>query len=184
MQEYRFRCGNHLFNDIREKARQIGLPRATVESSIEELRNVCLTSTCESGSTNLGNLLEKWQQCADAGFKEPMTSFCSYVSRYIMPVVRDRVISENAQLAGFPQFSKALYTQNVSESGNAMLKNWTGFKESDVDSFILDLKEMVMREDDVARALVGLESPYEVLEEFRLFLSKSADHLINPDLSK
>ena len=114
-----------------------------------------------------------------------MTSFCSYVSRYIMPVVRDRVISENAQLAGFPQFSKALYTQNVSESGNAMLKNWTGFKESDVDSFILNLKEMVMREeDDVARALVGLESPYEVLEEFRLFHSKSADHLINPDLSE
>ena len=44
---------------------------------------------------------------------------------------------------------------------------------------------MVMREeDDLARALVGLDSPYEVLEEFRLFLSKSADHLINPDLSE
>lgn len=49
-------------------------------------------------------------------------------------------------------------THNVSESGNAMLKNWTGFKEKDVDSFILDLKEMVTREeDDVARALAGLE---------------------------
>ena len=133
-----------------------------MESSIEELRNVCLTSTRESGSTNLGNLLEKWRQFADAGFKEPMNRFCSYVSRYIIPAVRDRVISENAELAGFPQFSKALYTQNASESGNAMLKNWTGFKESDIDSFILDLKEMVMREeDDVARALVGLESPYK-----------------------
>ena len=184
-QAYRFRCANHLFNDIREKARQIGLPRTTVESSIEELRNVCLTSTRESGATNLGNLLERWRQSADAGFKEPMNRFCSYVSRYIIPVVRDRVISENAELAGFPQFSKVLYTQNVSESGNAMLKNWTGFKESDVDSFILDLKEMVMREeDDVARALAGLESPYEVLEEFRPFVSKSADYLINPDLSE
>ena len=30
-------------NDIQDKARQIGLPRPTVESSIEELRNVCLT---------------------------------------------------------------------------------------------------------------------------------------------
>ena len=66
-----------------------------------------------------------------------------------------------------------------------MLKNWTGFKEKDVDSFILDLKEMVTREeDDVARALAGLESPYEVLEEFRPLVSKSADHLINPDLSE
>lgn len=114
-----------------------------------------------------------------------MNRFCSYVSRYIIPVVRDRVISENADLAGFLQFSKVLYTQNVSESGNAMLKSWTGFKESNVDSFILDLKEMVMRdEDDMARALAGLESPYEVLEEFRPFFSKSADHLINPDLSE
>ena len=180
-QAYRFRCANHLFNDIREKARQIGLPRSTVESSIEELRNVCLTSTRESGATNLGNLLERWRQSADAGFKQPMNRFCSYVSRYIIPVVRDRVIPENADLAGFPQFSKVLYTQNVSESGNAMLKSWTGFKESDVDSFILDLKEMVMRdEDDMARALAGLESPYEVLEEFRPFFSKSADHLMPP----
>ena len=78
-----------------------------------------------------------------------------------------------------------LYTQNVSGSGNTTLKNWTGFNKSDVDSFILDLKEMVMREeDDVARALAGLESPYEVLEEFCPFVSKSADHLINPDLSE
>ncbi|KAJ7380739.1 hypothetical protein OS493_007112 [Desmophyllum pertusum] len=136
-QAYRFRCANHLFNDVREKARQIGLPRATVESSIDEL------------------------------------------------LVRDRVISENAEVAGFPQFGKVLYTQNVSESGNAMLKNWTEFKEKDVDSFILDLKELVTREeDDVARALVGLDSPYEVLEEFLPFVSKSADHLINPDLSE
>ena len=65
-----------------------------------------------------------------------MNCFCSYVSRYIIPVVRNRVISENAEFAGFPQFSKALYAQNMSESGNAMLKNWTEFKESDVDSFI------------------------------------------------
>ena len=44
---------------------------------------------------------------------------------------------------------------------------------------------MVMRkEHDVARTLVGLESPYEVLEEFRPFVSKSADHLINNDLSE
>ena len=34
---YRFRCANHLFNDIQEKTRQIGLPRPTVESSLEEL---------------------------------------------------------------------------------------------------------------------------------------------------
>ena len=71
------------------------------------------------------------------------------------------------------------------EYGNAMLKNWIGFTEKDVDSFILDLKEMVMREeDDVARALAGLEPPYEVLEEFCPFVSKFADHLINPDLSE
>ena len=38
-QAYRFRCANHIFNDVREKARQIGLPRTTVESCIEELRN-------------------------------------------------------------------------------------------------------------------------------------------------
>ena len=184
-QAYRFRCANHLFNDVREKARQIGLPRATVESCIEELRNSCLTSTRESGATDLGNLVESWQKSADAGFKEPMTRFCSYVLRFVIPVIRDRVMAGNAELAGFPQFSKVLYTQNVSESGNAMLKNWTGFKESEVDAFILDLKELVTREeDDVARALVGLDSPYEVLEEFRPFVSKSADHLINADLTE
>ena len=184
-QAYRFRCASHLFNDIREKARQIGLPKATVESAIEELRNVCLTSSRESGAQDLGNLVERWRHSADAGFKEPMNRFCSYVLRFVTPVIRDRVISENAVLAGFPQFGKVLYTQNVSESGNAMLKTWTEFKEKDIDSFILDLKEMVTREEeDVVRALVGLDSPYEVLEEFRPFILKNADHLIDPDLSE
>ena len=66
-----------------------------------------------------------------------------------------------------------------------MLKNWTGFKEGDVDSFILDLKELVTKEEEnVARALIGLDSLYEVLEEFRPLVSKNANHLINADLSK
>ena len=94
------------------------------------------------------------------GYAVAMITFLLYnfFTKADLQFLRDKVISENAELAGFPQFSKVLYTQNMSESGNAMLKNWTGFKESDVDSFILDLKEMVMREeDDVARALAGLE---------------------------
>ena len=49
---------------------------------------------------------------------------------------------------------------------------------------MLDLKKMVTREYDVARALAGLEYPYEVLEEFHPFVSTSADHPINPDLSE
>ena len=53
-QAYRIRCTLHLFNDIREKAKQIGLPRAKVECSIEELRNVCLTTSRESGAQDLG----------------------------------------------------------------------------------------------------------------------------------
>jgi len=80
-------------------------------------------------------------------------------------------MSGNAELAGFPQFSNILYTHNVSESGNAMRKNCTGFKES-------DLKELVTREDDIVRALIGLDSLYEVLEEFCHLVSKNADHLI------
>ena len=32
--------------------------------------------------------------------------------------------------------------------------------------------------------LINEESPFEVLEEFCPFVSKSADHLINPDLSE
>lgn len=107
-----------------------------------------------------------------------MKRFCSYILRFVVPVIRDRVMSGNAELAGFPQFSNILYTHNVSESGNAMLKNWTGFKES-------NLKELLTREeDDVTRALIGLDSPYEVLEEFRHLVSKNADHLLNADLSK
>ena len=111
-----------------------------------------------------------------------MHRFCSYILRFVVPVIRDRVMSGNAELAAFPQFRNVLYTHNVSESGNAMLKNLTGFKEGDVDSFILDLKELVTKEEeDVARALIGLDSLYEVLEEFRPLVSKNADHLSQAD---
>ena len=43
---------------------------------------------------------------------------------------------------------------------------------------------MTREEDDAERALVGLDSPYEVLEEFRPFISKSADYLIDTELSE
>lgn len=112
-----------------------------------------------------------------------MNCFCFYVLCYIILVVCDRVILENVEFVGFLQFSKVFYIQNVLEFGNVMLKNWIGFKESDVDFFILDLKEMVMREeDDVVRVFVGLELFYEVLEEFCFFVFKSVDYLINFDL--
>ena len=138
-----------------------------------------MTSTLEAGATDLENLVERWGDSTDAGFKEAVKRYYNYVLHYIIPV-----ISENAELAGFPLFGNVRYTQNVSESGNAMLKNKTEFKESDVDSFILELKELVTREDEVARALVGLDPPYEVLKAFDPFVSKSADHLINPELSE
>jgi hypothetical protein len=52
-------------------------------------------------------------------------------------------------------------------------------------SLNLLLKELVTREeDDIARALVGLESPYEVLEAFDTLVSKSKDYLVNPNLSE
>ena len=88
-------------------------------------------------------------------------------------------------LAGLPQFAENLYMQNVSESANSMLKNWMGFKEKDVDAFILELKELVTREeDDVARALTGIDSSYEVLEAFGTLVSKSEEYLVNPKLSE
>ena len=60
-----------------------------------------------------------------------------------------------------------------------------GFKEKDVDAFILELKELVTREeDDVARALTGIDSSYEVLEAFGTLVSKSEEYLVNPELSE
>jgi hypothetical protein len=64
----------HLFNNIHEKAKQIGLARAKVECSIEELRKVCLTTLRESVARDLENLVEKWRKSADSGF-------CCYVLR-------------------------------------------------------------------------------------------------------
>ena len=95
------------------------------------------------------------------------------------------MLCDNAMLAGLPQFAENQYTQNVSESANSMLKNWMGFKEKDVDAFILELKEPVTREeDDVARALTGIDSSYEVLEAFGTLVSKSEEYLVNPKLSE
>ena len=59
------------------------------------------------------------------------------------------------------------YYNNVSESLNAVIKRWQGFNMSQMDLFIKDMKELVMKQkSDVECAFLGLLGPYKVKPQF------------------
>ena len=59
------------------------------------------------------------------------------------------------------------YYNNVSESLNAVIIRWQEFNMSQMDLFIEDMKELVMKQkSDVECAFLGLPGPYKVKLQF------------------
>ena len=65
-------------------------------------------------------------------------------------------------------FGDEVQCNNVSESGNAVLKRWQNFVAKDMSTFVDDVKELADKQrSDVQRAFLGLHSPYIVREEYQ-----------------
>ena len=65
-------------------------------------------------------------------------------------------------------FDNEVQCNNVSESGNAVMKRWQNFEAKDMCTFVDDVRTLTDKQrSDVQRAFLGLHSPYIVLEEYR-----------------
>ena len=103
------------------------------------------------------------------------------------PVIRENMRSELLQNL---QIEDEKYTQNNSESLNALVKRYVSFQKQDVLQFVNDLEECVCeQQNEVSKAIIGLgrwslSSPYSHLIQDASCLLKSVDResLLHPTL--
>ena len=73
-------------------------------------------------------------------------------------------------------FEDEAQTNNVPESGNALLKRWQNFQTADMSSFVDDVKDLVSKQrNDVKRAFLGIHSPYVVRPEYVEYVQSQSD---------
>lgn len=101
-------------------------------------------------------------ELADAR-REPR--FSSYFLKRKADEIWNHVSAKVSNDAGF---GDEVQCNNVSESGNAVMKRWQNFQSKDKSTFVDDVKELVAKQrSDVQRAFVGLHSPYIVRPEYQ-----------------
>ena len=113
--------------------------------------------------TKVASLQEKWNALEQAEKTRP-PEFASYFKCHKMDDLFNHLLIKRSTDAGY---GDKPYYNNVSESLNAVIKRWQGFNMSQMDLFIKDMKELVMKQkSDVERAFLGLPGPYKVKPQF------------------
>ena len=113
--------------------------------------------------TKVASLEEKWNALEQAEKTRP-PEFSSYFKRHKMDDLFNHLLIKRSIDAGY---GDKPYYNNVSESLNVVIKRWQGFNMSQIDLFIKNMKELVMKQkSDVELAFLGLPGPYKVKPQF------------------
>ena len=151
------RCANHLKDNIVAHLHKQLLPQCVIK---EILSDIFGTAT-EKGlihaldrefDTKVKVLQNRWNLLEKPYKKEPVVY--RWFVLHIAPVIRDNLRSEILHDLGLDE---ERYTQNHSESLNALVKRYVDFQKQDILQFVNDLEECVReQQNEVIKATVGL----------------------------
>ena len=131
-----------------------------------------LADTEEDYKHRLDELTEKWDalEMAETG-KPPKLS--RYYRVHKSNDIFHHMMAKVSRDAGFEDKAQ---TNNVPESGNALLKRWQDFQPTDTSSFVDDVKDLINKQrTDVKKAYLGLHSPYLVRPEYKEHVRSQSD---------
>ena len=100
------------------------------------------------------DVLEK--RCQDLENKNGMRTprVFQWFRLHVFPVIRDNMNTELLKSLGI---KSEKYTQNSSESVNAIIKRYVNFKKQDIFSFVNDLEECILeQQNEMGKAVLGL----------------------------
>ena len=147
-----FLCKTHVQRNIKEKCRKLGLSQ-------------CLTDVIVGDILGSGGLISE-------DTEEP-PKFASYYHVYKLSDIWHHVAAKASRDAGLEDEAE---TNNVPESGNALLKRWQNFQTTDMSSFVDDVKDLVSKQrNDVKRAFLGIDSSYVVRPEYVEYVRSQSD---------
>ena len=151
------RCTNHLKDNITMHLRKQLLPECVVKEILCDI----FGTTTEKGLVHASNqdfddkmkLIQKRWNKLEKQYKPTPVVFKWFASN-MASIIRENVRSELLQEL---QLKEEKYTQNNSESLNALVKRYVNFQKQDLFQFVNDLEECVQeQQNEVQKAAHGL----------------------------
>ena len=162
-----FVCKIHEKQNIKDKCSKLQISNAVSKVIVDDIfgsEGLVHASTEAEYWKKLEELKQKWDSLErEDTRREPR--FSSYFSRYKADEILHHVTARVSKEAGF---DNEVQCNNVSESGNAVMKRWQNLEAKDMCTFVDDVRKLTDKQrSDVQRAFLGLHSPYIVREEYR-----------------
>ena len=162
-----FVCKIHEKQNIKDKCSKLQISNAVTKVIVHDIfgsQGLVHASTETEYWEKLEELKQKWDSLEREDTKRDPRFSC-YFSSYKADEILHHVTAKVSKEAGF---GDEVQCNNVSESGNAVMKRWQNFEAKDMCTFVDDVKKLVDKQrSDVQRAFLGLHSPYIVREEYR-----------------
>ena len=152
------RCANHLKDNISDHLRKMLLPDAMIKDILRDI----FGTTFEKGLIHAIarefdaklNVLKKQWEVLEKQHDIPAPKIFRWFQLHVAPIIRDNMNAELLQSVGV---EGEKYTQNNSESVNAIIKRYVSFQKQDVLQFVNDLEECVQEQQNEAnKAILGL----------------------------
>ena len=152
------RCANHLKDNITDHLRKMLLPDAVVKDVLRDIFGTCsekglIHATAREFDAKLSVLENHWEILEK---QHDITSpkIFKWFRLHVAPIIRDNMNTELLQSLGL---GGERYTQNNSESVNAIIKRYVNFQKQDLLQFVNDLEECVQeQQNEVDKAILGL----------------------------
>ena len=178
-------CYIHCQRNIKEKCRKLGLSSALVSRICQDLfkaRTGLVWSNCQDEfDKNATAVMEEWETL-ERSEKVGPPAFAEYFRTHKLDDMRSKMAAYVMKDLGL---GKKPYEQNVPESVNDMMKDWTKFVPQDMDKFIVTLYDFVQsfdQEEDLA--WFQLSDKWEVCHQFQQHLPKKSHAEMSPEERK
>ena len=178
-------CYIHSERNVRAKGIKLGLSSTLVERIFQDLlrqgRGLIWSSSTEALDARAEVLMEEWDtlERSEKG-GPPMLSECFRAHKLEnMQIRMARYVMKGLGLGDKP------YQQNLPESINDMLKDWSNFVPQDMDKFIASVYDLVgyfNKEEELA--LLQLSDNWEVLPQFQHNLFTKSHREMTPEERK
>ena len=151
------RCANHLKDNITTHLHKQLLPQSVVREILNDIFGTAnekglIHSSDGDFNTKLKLLQKRWE-LLEKPYKATPVVYRWFALHYA-PIIRDNMRSELLHDLGLEDEK---YTQNNSESLNALVKRYVDFKKQDIMKFVNDLEECVReQQNEVNKAAIGL----------------------------
>ena len=151
------RCANHLRDNITTHLRKQLLPETVIKEVLNDIFGTVsekgLIHATEKEFEDKMKLLQKRWDSLEKQHKPSAVVF-RWFRIHIAPIIRENMRCELLRDLGIEEEK---YTQNNSESLNALVKQYVNFQKQDIFQFVNDLNECVHeQQNQVSKAAIGL----------------------------